>query len=242
MTFDSLIRPLGRVIEPEWLDDMSPSDPRARHSRQDLRRINFIMGNAGILSTALRRHASSPPQRLIELGAGDGTLMLRIARALASEWKGVHVVFVDQVQTVSARTKETFSRLGWTIDAVTADVFDYLAGDLAADVVLCNLFLHHFSPEPLRLLLQRCADRTGLFIACEPSRSRLPLWSSHLLSLIGCNDVTRHDAVASVKAGFHRQDLTELWPDSQRWTLLEHGAGAFSHLFVATRPHDASCL
>jgi hypothetical protein len=63
------------------------------------------------------------------------------------------------------------------------------------------------------------------------------LAGSHLLGLIGCNDVTRHDAVLSVHAGFRGTELSELWREAQPdgWTLRESAAGPFGHLFSASR-------
>jgi hypothetical protein len=74
-----------------------------------------------------------------------------------------------------------------------------------------------------------------LFVAVEPRRARWPLFCSRLLWAIGCNDVTRHDAVVSVRAGFSRNELSSLWPDKQNWQLTEQSAGAFSHLFIARK-------
>jgi hypothetical protein len=61
----------------------------------------------------------------------------------------------------------------------------------------------------------------------------LALQASRLLGLIGCNEVTRHDAVVSVRAGFVDQELSALWPERTRWHLQEEAAGLFSHCFVA---------
>src|SRR5215510_8482946 len=47
------IDPMQRVIEPEWLDELRPENPRALHSRRDLRRINWLMGHVGIMQMAL---------------------------------------------------------------------------------------------------------------------------------------------------------------------------------------------
>jgi hypothetical protein len=47
--------------------------------------------------------------------------------------------------------------------------------------------------------------------------------------------VTRHDAEASVRAGFCGRELSELWPKSDAWVLTERAAWPFSHLFVARR-------
>jgi hypothetical protein len=50
---------------------------------------------------------------------------------------------------------------------------------------------------------------------------------------LGANDVTRHDAVASVRAGFLGKELSSLWLQgaASGWTLGEHGVFPFTHLF-----------
>ena len=62
-------------------------------------------------------------------------------------------------------------------------------------------------------LLRLISQRAKLFIALEPRRARWPLFCSRLLWAIGCNDVTRHDAVVSVRAGFNGKEISALWPD-----------------------------
>ena len=100
---------------------------------------------------------------------------------------------------------------------------------------LLYFFLHHFDAAGLSALLSQIAGRTRVLIACEPRRSSSALMGSHLLGLIGCNDVSRHDAVVSVRAGFIDRELSGLWPDRAAWTLQEQAYGLFSHYFVATR-------
>ena len=85
------------------------------------------------------------------------------------------------------------------------------------------------------MLLSLAARRTRVLIACEPRRSRRALLASQLLGVIGCNDVTRHDAVVSVHAGFRDGELSGLWPGGAQWALREHAHGLFSHCFVAVR-------
>ena len=63
-----------------------------------------------------------------------------------------------------------------------------------ADATVANLFLHHFREGELAHLLNLAAQQTKRFIACEPRRSRTALAGASLLRLIGCNDVTVHDA------------------------------------------------
>ena len=229
---------LARSVLPELLDELPAEDPRAVRSRQDLRRVNRLMGSHAILLRALDPIVvGSTAQRVVELGAGDGTSMLRLARSRARHWPGVRVVLLDQQPVVEPGTLAEMRRLGWSVDVVAADVFDWLRRQQGPpdDVVFANLFVHHFDDEPLDRLLQGVAGIARAFVCCEPRRSHGVASASRLLALIGFNDVSRHDAVRSVYAGFRDRELSESWPDSAGWLLREAPAGLFSHLFAATR-------
>jgi hypothetical protein len=101
--------------------------------------------------------------------------------------------------------------------------------------LIANLFLHHFQEKELAPLLALAAARTDIFAACEPRRSPLPLAFSSLVGFIGCNRVTRHDAVISVRAGFAGNELSGWWPAKPEWHLEERSAGMFTHTFLAQR-------
>jgi hypothetical protein len=100
--------------------------------------------------------------------------------------------------------------------------------------MVANLFLHHFREKELAELLALASRQTSSFIACEPRRSHAALTGASLLRLLGCNDVTMHDADKSVRAGFRDAELSALWPPEPGWQLKEQRAGLFSHKFVAS--------
>jgi len=227
---------LRRKVEPEWLDALAEAEPGALRARRDLRRINALMRNAAILAGAVQCMEFNPAPRVIaEIGAGDGTLMLALARRLGPQWRGTRVVLVDRQQLVEPRTLAGFAALGWRAEAVAADAIEWLARSCAPfDLIVANLFLHHFERAALRELLARVAACTQRFVACEPRRSLLALGASHLLGLIGCNAVTRHDAAVSVRAGFGGTELAAAWP-ADGWRLREFDAFAFSHCIVAEK-------
>jgi len=191
------------------------------------------------LKRGLALAAPTPPRALVELGAGDGTLALRLARALARRWPDVRLTLLDLEPSVSTATANAIRACGWTLDVVAADALDWLEqrrGE-SVGVVLANLFVHHFDGERLERLLGGIAASADAFVCNEPRRARLALVGSHLLGLIGCNDVTRHDAVVSVHAGFRDDEIRAAWLDVSpgTWALREQAAGLFSHLFVARR-------
>jgi hypothetical protein len=229
---------MQRSIEPELLDELPPADLRAVRSRNDLLRVNAWMGNGEIMVQALRSTGIDlAARRLVDLGAGDGRLLLRAARQLHPDWQGTHALLLDRRDAVSPETRKAFVALGWRTETREADVLDWLArpGTTTYDVLTANLFLHHFRGAQLAGLLRAAAEIARVFIAVEPHRSGRSLFASRWLWLIGCNRVTRHDAVVSVCAGFNGRELSRLWPADRSWALQERPAGWCSHLFVAQR-------
>jgi hypothetical protein len=235
----SAARDFPRRVSPEILDELPANDPRARRSRGDLRRINRIMAAVTWLKRGLNAGAAARPRAVVELGAGDGTLALRLARSLGNPWLGTHLTLLDLEPIVAQKTADAIRACGWTLEVVAADALDWLAKARPerVGVVFANLFVHHFEGERLARLLGGIAANADAFVCCEPRRSRFALAGSRLLGLIGCNDVTRHDAVVSVHAGFRGGEIGAAWGGAAagRWTLSETAAGAFSHLFVARR-------
>ncbi|MDB5812852.1 MAG: hypothetical protein JWN94_4974 [Betaproteobacteria bacterium] len=228
---------LPRRVEPELLDSLPPEEPCAIRSRRDLRRVNAMMMNGAFVARELSRaFGERPPRVIAEIGAGDGHFMLQVAHRLP-QWRALDVLLLDRQSLVSGGTIAEFRTLGWRAQAIKSEVRAWLAQPMrfAPDVIVANLFLHHFDTAGLFELLSMISQRTRVLIACEPRRSRFALAGSRLLAIAGCNAVTRHDAVASVHAGFSDQELSANWPQADGWTLREAGYGLFSHYFVAVR-------
>jgi len=225
---------MKRQIEAEWLDTLPAQDPGAVGSRRDLQRLNAWMGSPRRLAGLLRsRLEPTAPCHIADLGGGDGRFFLRVARLLPLS--ASQVTIVDRLNIVSRQTKDGLARLGWKSRAVQTDVFTWVhqQNGRVWDVMAANLFLHHFTEAQLSKLFADASKLSRMFVALEPRRSVLALVFGRCVRLIGCNHVTRHDAPASVRAGFSGNELTRLWPSDRNWALEEHQAGWFGHMFVA---------
>ena len=241
---------LARLVAAETLDALGADDPAARRSRRDLRRLHRAMGTRSIMLHAWRElmatHHGAAPLRVLELGAGDGSLMLGVARALAPASPQVELTLLDRLALVEPATIERYAEVGWSATAKVADVLDWAAAATAPprdrtapaawDLIVAHLFLHHFEGAQLAALLGAIAARGDAFFACEPRRAWLAHAGSHLVGALGANAVTREDAVLSVRAGFRAGEISALWPArGTEWLLHEYPAGLFSHGFQAER-------
>jgi SAM-dependent methyltransferase len=222
-----------RHVLPEILDSLDPADPRAVRSRRDLRRVHRAMRTVSILRGAIDRlQLPSRPRSILELGGGDGTLLLRLARSLP-RWSPMSLTLLDAQDLVSERTRAAYRSLGWQVRVARQDAMDWAADPRAArhDLCVASLFLHHFPAARLRELLAAIARNCRAVVACEPRRNAVALLGSRMIGVLGANRVTRSDAVTSVIAGFNGGELAALWP-AAGWRCQEYAALPFIHCFI----------
>ncbi|HEU6448944.1 MAG TPA: class I SAM-dependent methyltransferase [Verrucomicrobiae bacterium] len=224
---------MERIVQPEILDTILPDDSRSPKLRRDLARINFWMGNHRTIRIALKKQfGARAPKKIVELGAGEGKLLLSIAKS--SNWNNVDATLVDRNKIVAPETLAEFLRRGWRAEILTADVFDWAQNEVT-DAVIANLILHHFESDRLADLFRRISGQTNFFIANEPHRFRCAPLFKPLFYGLGYHAITVHDATVSIQAGFAGGELSQLWPDKKNWQLAERRAGLFAHLFIAKR-------
>jgi hypothetical protein len=228
-----------RCVRPEVLDELAPEDPKALRSRRDLRRVHRAMRTVSALNHALSQlRLAAQPKIILELGAGDGSLLLRLAAAVRPRWTGVKLTLLDRQHIVNSETVESYRRHGWEVTTVCEDALIWArqSAHQHYDLTVATLFLHHFKDAELRELLRGVVSQSRAFIAIEPRREMLAKVGSRLIGLLGTNAVTREDAVKSVDAGFTGAEITAAWPASDRtWWTQEFRVLPFSHGFIAAQ-------
>ncbi len=196
---------MNRVVTPELLDSLPADDPSAVRSRRDLSRINGMMGNLRWLRQAIGSTGLSDGAHIVEVGAGDGAL----ANALARD--GYRVTAID----LSSAPANLHEGVTW----IRGDLFEELPR-LSGDVLVGNLFWHHFSDEQLVDLAATVA-KFRVVLASEPLRARFPQVLGALLVPF-VNHVTRHDMFISIRAGFRPGELAHQWQlGSAKWQVEE---------------------
>jgi hypothetical protein len=211
---------MQRILEPEVLDSLAPSDPDALHSRRDLRLTNRIMGNYRWLARTLRP-VLRPGEVALELGAGTGELGQQlVARGIAADG-------LDRWP----RPENWPANRAWHVADLRT--FDGYAG---YPVIFGNLIFHHFDEAELAALGEILQRHARAIIACEPARRR----SSQKLfaavaPLFRANPVTLHDARVSIAAGFIGDELPKclrLPPSAWQWRCRATLLGAYQMVAI----------
>ncbi|SHJ12019.1 hypothetical protein SAMN02745181_1229 [Rubritalea squalenifaciens DSM 18772] len=210
---------MERAVLPELLDELAADDLRAVRSRRDLVFLNALMGNERWILRRLKKLLPAQGGRVIELGAGQGMLMRKIARA--------H----PQARLEAIDLMPEPQGLG-SVEWRQGDLFQ-MGLDFDGAVVVANLFLHHFEQAELRVLGE-LLQGAKVLIACEPERRSLHLWQGRVLSpLLG--EVTRHDLAVSVGAGFRGDELMDFLGMDAGWQWQLERTWRGAHRVVGVR-------
>lgn len=217
--FDHFLR-MDRTVTPELLDILPVEDARAQRSRQDLRRINWLMGNGRWWRRTVAR-ALRPGECILEIGAGDAGFPL------------LPGLRVDGLDTVPVPDH-------WPADArwhrMAAQSFDGWSG---YDAVVGNLVFHHLTSRELRELGAHLGAHCRVIAACEPRRARrFQFGFRTLAALLASSDVTRHDAIASIAAGFLDDELPRaLGLEPALWNIQVEQTLRGAYRMLAVRRH-----
>lgn len=201
---------MHRITSAELLDDDLGTPEEIKLSLDDLWRINRRLGGVSstlrMLGRFLARTGIRSP-RILDVGAGDSRLAGLARQELLQRGISAEVFVLDRRLTHLASGRPVAAGLL----PVVADVFALPFPEQSFDVVMCNLFLHHFSGEKARELLRGLAGvASRAVLANDLERHFLPYLFIRLGYPFARSRLTRHDGPASVRQAYTRDELAEL--------------------------------
>ena len=180
------------------MDHLPPEE--ARPNLADLVRINRLLGGHKVIRGMLKQ-IYSPKDRftVLDVGAASGDT----GRLVQSLYPLATVVNLDR-HTTNLELASSPKLL--------ADAFRLPLRDASFDIVLCSLFLHHFTDEQVIALLRSfyAVARRAVLVS-DLERSIIPLWFLPATrKLFGWNRVSVSDGVISVRAALRVDELEKL--------------------------------
>ena len=194
---------MARTLQPEGMDAASDAD--VVQNLRDLSRINRWLGGNRALASVLDPYLwRRPDARVLDVGAAD----VETVRWLSARYPRARFLALDRA--------ERYLRKG-SGPRVAADVFSWPVREHSVDIVLCSLFLHHFSDAEIRAILGifKSAARMAV-VAVDLHRHPLARGFLPATRLVaGWHPLTVQDGVISVDAAFTPSELQAFAPDGR---------------------------
>ncbi|HLY60072.1 MAG TPA: methyltransferase domain-containing protein [Terriglobia bacterium] len=201
---------MRRVTAAELLDDDLGTPEEISLSLDDLwlinRRLGGVSSSLWMLGHFFSR-TSATSARILDVGCGDSRLAGQLRSDLLQRGIRAEFFVLDRRLTHLKAGDPSAAGLG----PVVADVFAMPFPEGSFDVVMCNLFLHHFSGEKARDLLRSLARMAkSAVLVNDLERHILPFLFIRLGYPFARSRLTRHDGPASVRQAYTRGELAAL--------------------------------
>jgi ubiquinone/menaquinone biosynthesis C-methylase UbiE len=201
---------MRRIPSREWLDDDLGTPEEIRQSFDDLWRINRWLGGVSgclhLLEDYFDRRGSRHT-RVLDVGSGDSRLASYLQKELARRNRRAEFVALDRRLS---HLRNHHPSTG-TLSRVVADVADFPFAEKSFEVVICNLFLHHFSGDEAVELLRRFARiASEAVLINDLDRHPLPYAFIRIAWPFARSRITRHDGAASVRQAYTKDELAAL--------------------------------
>jgi 2-polyprenyl-3-methyl-5-hydroxy-6-metoxy-1,4-benzoquinol methylase len=227
----------NRSSEIEIMDDL---DCRGEVVDQTLRELDFINqwlgGNAVTLQglkNVLKNQSKNKEITIADLGCGSGEMLRLIAKNAAQENRTLKLLGIDANPNIIEFAKTHTSEFD-NISFEAVNIFSEEFRDRKFDIVLCTLFLHHFTEDQLVAIFKSLHQQTTIgIIVNDIHRHTLAFYSiKWLTQLFSKSAMVKFDAPLSVQRAFTKKELADIlskagitnyqlkWKWAFRWQLI----------------------
>lgn len=223
-----------RSLSPEKMDDLHVDENELRKNLDELEIVNRLLGGYHVVFNALEQlQFSSDDITILDLGSGGGDTLRAIANWAYNKNVRVKLTGIDWNPVMTDYAGEK-SKSFMNIHFKTMNVFDEELLNEKADVVMNNLFCHHFMDEQLVKLVQRMNQiASHAVIINDLHRHWFAYYSIKIItSIFSKTYLVKYDAPLSVarsltksewkkilsEAGIKNYSIRWMW--AWRWQIL----------------------
>lgn len=199
-----------RSNAPEWMDDLSHPTGEIGRALNDIRKVNRWLGGHKVSLDGLRpflNRERDPGMHILDMGCGDGDFLRYLGRYCQRNQ-------IPRTLTGWDRNPSSLER-GRKIDPTgeiqfeCRDILTFPGLPKGKVVVVCNLFLHHFTDSQILEILKRWRDMgCSAIVVNDLHRNPLAYYLFHVFGFIfRLSGMARHDGLVSILRGFTRSEL-----------------------------------
>ena len=200
-----------RSKEIEIMDDFEMTGETLTKTLNQIAKINHLLGGNAVtvngVKKLLKNQTKNTTITIIDLGCGNGDLLRIIADYGKKNGHTFKLIGIDaNLHTINYA--KSLSVNYPEIDYKQLDVLSPDFKELSCDIILCTLFLHHFSNNEIENLLTNSLNNAKLGIVINDlHRHKMAYYLFKLVCLTIKNPMVKNDGLISILRGFKKHDL-----------------------------------
>lgn len=214
-----------RSRKKEILDDFDLQGNDLAQNLRELQWVNSNLGGYSLVKEGIEEIAEKgsfqKPIKVVDVGCGGGDTLCELAKWTANKPFRLELTGID-ANTNAISFAESRSSNYPEIKYRQLNIFSDEFKALDCDIIMFNLFVHHFEEQQIVEFLRACREKKVVVLINDLQRSAVAYLLFGILSKIfGFSKISRHDGLLSIRKAFNRRELK----------VLLKNAG-FSHLSI----------
>lgn len=214
----------NRSRKKEILDDFELQGNDLAHNLRELQLVNSNLGGYSVVKEGveqiIERKGLTQKVRIADIGCGGGDTLRELARWSTKRNFNLMLTGID-ANSNAISFAENQSTNYPQIHYQQLNIFSEEFKALDCDIIMFNLFVHHFEEDQIISFLKVCREKEAVVLINDLQRSAVAYTLFRLSSKVfNFSKISRHDGLLSIRKAFTRKDLREL--------LAEAGFGKFS--------------
>jgi 2-polyprenyl-3-methyl-5-hydroxy-6-metoxy-1,4-benzoquinol methylase len=178
---------------------------------RDVNKVNYLLGGNRITIRAMAKLISTHPQEnyhILDVGCGDGSMLRKAALYCRKHGIRASLTGIDlseQALVIAREKSKAFNEICY----LRQDILSLPQSNLACDIILCTLTMHHFHSSQIPIFLKSFTEKAAIGVVVNDlQRSGLAYYLFNAFSTIFIRTaMARRDGLISIKSGFTRGEL-----------------------------------
>jgi len=193
------------------MDDFTLKGTEIRDTLNTLETLNRLLGGNAVIVKALegllKNQSKKETITIVDLGCGHGDILRDVARFGRKNNYTFKLIGID-ANAAAIDYAQELSRAYPELTFKGLDVFSEAFKKQSYDLMICNLFLHHFKDEQVRLLLKQGLEKTTIgAIVNDLHRNQLAYYLFKCMGVFIKNKMVVNDGLLSILKAFKRSEL-----------------------------------
>lgn len=221
----------NRSNQNEILDDLNLSGQELYQNLEDIERINRFLGGHNVLINALKKINIKKQITILDVGCGSGDSL----RLLEKNNQSNTYIGIDANKNIIEFAKTKLNEKS-KITFKVSDCFENeIYKKIKPDVVICSLFLHHFSDDDIIKLINIMKLHSSVIIINDLHRNSIGYYGFKLIAaLFNTSPITKHDGLISILRGFKKHEWKQILNKIDDISCQIKWKWAFRHQIIIT--------